>query len=224
MLRNSFFVLVCSLALVGNCVAFPRSQQPSAREPASPAYLHYKELVGLVMKGESTVDFVELIAAASDWEIAEKEVFRAPNRDSMVAAFKNKNYKDAVTLAEGVLNYEFTNRGLHLATANAYTQLHDDVKAELHRNLAQKVLNALLSTGDGKTTETAYCVQGIREEYVIMAYFGYEVASQSYIMSSGGAYDLLNGKDKKTGRHVGLYFDISGYFRHCVESHRQKKS
>lgn len=187
-------------------------------------YVRYKELTDRAKKGDSTVDFVQLISAASDWSVSEKEIFRAPNRDAMVEAFKKKDYKRALQLAEIVLDYEFTNRGLHLATTKAYEELGDKAKAGFHRGIADKILAALLTTGDGKSVETAYCVQSINEEYVIMRHFGYKVTSQAYILSDKTGYDLLSGKEEKTGKSVGLYFDISGLFSRCVQSHQVKKT
>lgn len=153
-----------------------------------------------------------------------KSVFEAPNRDAMVEAFKQKNYKRAVELAEVVLDYEFTNRRLHLAPANAYKELRETEKADLHRKHAANILNALLRTGDGESVQTAYCVQSINEEYIIMQHFGYKVTMQAYIISNGSDYDLLSGKDDKTGKDVRLYFDISGFFTRCFNSHHQKKN
>ncbi len=198
--------------------------QVASQEPNNQHFRQYKQLVERVKKGDLTVDFVQLISAASDWDRSEKGVFEPANREAMVEAFKKKNYKKAVELAEVVLDYEFTNRGLHLATANAYKKLAENEKADLHSKLAEKILTALLTTGDGKSVETAYCVQSINEEYVIMRHFGYKVTSQAYIMSNMSGYDLLSGKDEKTGKDVGLYFDISGLFTRCLQSHQEKKN
>jgi hypothetical protein len=68
---------------------------------------------------------------------------------------------------------------LHNATANAYKEQSKNVKAEYHKKIAEKLLDALLSTGDGKSIESAYCVQGISEEYRIMRHFGYKVTTGS---------------------------------------------
>ena len=193
-------------------------------EQAEKYHSTYQQLVERVKKGDAAVDFVDLIAAASDWDVSAKTLIEVPHRDEMVAAFKAKDYSKAVDLAESVLDYEFTNRGLHRATANAYRELGNKAKADFHNDVGEKILKALLTTGDGKSTETAYCVQSINEEYVIMNYFGYEVSSQAYIVSSSSNYDLLEGKDKKTGKKVGLYFDISGLFTRCIQSHKQKKT
>jgi hypothetical protein len=199
-------------------------QSPSNPQGQSEEYrAKYQQLVEQAKKGEP-VDFVELIATASDWETSSKTIIKAPERDEMVAAFKAKKFKKAVELAEAVLNYEYTNRSLHRATAKAYRELKNPEQADFHTKIGEQILNALLSTGDGQTAETAYCVQGINEEYVIMSHFGYKVSSQAFVSSTNSNYDVLSGTHEKTGKRVDLYFDISGFFRRCVESHRVKKN
>ena len=199
-------------------------QSPNNPEGQTEEYrAKYQQLVEQAKKGEP-VDFVELIAAASDWELSSKTTIKAPNRDEMVAVFKAKNFKKAVELAEVVLDYEYTNRSLHRATAKAYRELKNRERADFHTQIGEQILHALLSTGDGQTAETAYCVQGINEEYVIMNHFGYKVSSQAYVVSTNSNYDVLSGTHEKTGKRVDLYFDISGFFRRCVESHRVKKN
>lgn len=183
----------------------------------------YQAMVQKVKAGDSTVNFVELIAAASDWDLSTKNLIKPPDRDAMVQAFKTKDYKKATELAEQVLDYEFTNRGLHRATENAYIHLGDKARAEFHHNVAEKLLSAMLSTGDGQSPQTAYCVQSIREEYVIMDYFGYSVSSQAYLASGESTYDMLSGVDRKSKKPVSLYFDISGFFRRCINNHRKEK-
>jgi len=217
----ALIIVALSLCLAPKLtLAYINLQEP----PNSAEYLRYKEMVERARKGDVSVDFIDLISAASDWDLSQKGIFNPPNREAMAEAFKKKNYQKAVELAEIVLDYEFTNRGLHLATANAYKELAQTEKANLHTNFADKILNALLSTGDGKSLETAYCVQSINEEYVIMRHFGYKVSMQAYLTSNVGTYDLLSGKDKKTGKEVGLYFDISGFFSRCVQAHQKKRN
>jgi Domain of unknown function (DUF4919) len=128
----------------------------------------------------------------------------------MVAAFNARNWAKAVELATAVLDNQFVNRDLHLATASAYKELGDSDKEEFHTSVAQKLLDALLKSGDGKTPKTAFRVYSIREEYLAMAALGYEVSRQALVSEpSVGLFDLLTGEDadKKT---ASLYFDING--------------
>jgi hypothetical protein len=220
----TMFGSLCLLILPGGMLV-QETKSPSGQQPltnsAQGARQNYQRLVERVKGGDRNVDFVQLVSAASDWDLAEPGRVEAPNREEMVAAFDKKDYQKAAQLADAVLEFEFTNRGLHRATENAYRKLGNTVLADFHRDVADRILGALLSTGDGKSTQTAYCVQSISEEYLIMQHFGYKVSVQAYLLTDGSSYDFLQGMDTKTKKSAGLYFDISGHFSRCVRKHAE---
>src|SRR5262249_23621815 len=216
--RRTLTMMILSLALTGHYLS-----QPSIRRHSSAAsitgqntdvFSRYKGLVDRAKMGDPTVDFVELIAAY--WDIEKRPT--ASERPAMVQAFNDKDYRRAVDLAEKVLDLEFHNRNLHTVTANAYRELGDSVQETVHRNWAEQILNAMLSTGDGKTLQTAFCVQGVNDEYQIMSHFGYKTTGQACIVSGQIDYHRLDGTEEKTGNAVSLYFDISGHFSRCVKN------
>jgi len=205
------------IALLFSCLfglAFGATQalaQPQGQTGKQSA-ANYTQLVERAKKGDQTVDFVQLREAFVAWTSDAKNQGGAPNREAMVAAFKENNYAKAVELAEVVLDYEFVNRGLHLAAEDAYRKLGDEKKANFHRDIAAKLLKALLNTGDGKSAETAYRVMSVREEYIIMHELGTEVSSQGLWSVNNKAFDVLSGTDPKTGKEIRVYFDISSFF------------
>jgi hypothetical protein len=205
------------IALLALCFAVPAGEAAArGQEPAKPAVAQsasdYRRLVELVKKGDLTVDFVKLRDAFSEWSGDEKNRVDAATREAMVEAFNRKDYAKAAELVEVVLDYEFVHRGLHLAAEDAHRRVGNEAKADFHRDVARKLLAALLSTGDGKTPETAYRVHTIREEYLIMEERGIKVSSQSLVTAGERVFDVLAGDDKKTGRHVEVYFDITKFF------------
>ena len=202
--------LLCCLPVAAQRPPEPSTQQPTAQP--TPQLDRYRTLVNRAKDGDSSVDFAMMRDAYLEWLDDDKNKTDAPNRDQMVEAFKSKAYDKAVALAEVVLDYEYVNRGLHLAVADAYHQLGDETKANFHRDIAQKLLQALLSTGDGKSMKTAYRVMSVSEEYLIMRELGYELHSQALLSGTDGAYDELMGVDKKTGKKVDIYFNISSFF------------
>jgi hypothetical protein len=109
-----------------------RNQSTAAVKEAPSSYA---QLVERAKKEDPTVDFVELRNAYAEWLCDEKAKTDAPNREAMVEAFKKKDYAKASELAEVVLDYEFVNRGLHLATENAYRQLGNQTQADKHKQL-----------------------------------------------------------------------------------------
>ena len=184
-------------------------EQPPAETTPQEQASEYRMLVEQVKKGDLGVDFIKLRAAFFDWANDACNQPNAPNRDAMVQAFEAKDWGTAVELAEIVLGYEFVNRGLHKATANAYKELQRLENERFHTEIVQKLFKALLSSGDGKTPETAFRVYSVREEYDVMRELGYEVSGQALVVGPYGKMDALTGvnADKKT---ASFYFDFNG--------------
>lgn len=186
----------------------PSPDQSTAKPPHA-----YVQLVERAKKNDLTVSFKELRKAFSEWQCQKNT--DTPNREAMVEAFNKKDYAKAVELVEVVLDYEYIHRGLHLAAEDAYRHLGNTTKADEHKAVAEKLLDALLTSGDGKTAATAFFVLSIREEYFIMEKLGYKTSSQALTSEGNRMFDVLSGTDTKTGNTVSLYFDITSFFGGC---------
>lgn len=200
---TAFSFLFFSLAI------FSFAQKPEVKSETQSDYV---QMVEKAKKGDSTVDYVKFRAAYLDWVNDECNKTEAPNRDKMVEAFEKKDWAKAAELGEIVLDYEFVSRGLQLAVAEAYKQLKNAEKEKFHTEIAQKLLKAMLDSGDGKTAKTAYKVHSIREEYVIMRELGYQVGMQALVFDKEyGAFDILSGTNAE-GKKGEFYFDINSFF------------
>lgn len=215
---RSFYIALLWLALFCFAVSAQTVEKPQSQPPddqtVKQANPSYPQLVERVKKGDATVDFGQLREAYAEWANDAKNKTDAPNREAMVERFEKEDYTKAAELAEIVLDYEYVNRNLHLAAEYAYRKLGDETKADFHRDVAAKLLKALLSTGDGKSAQTAYRVLNIKEEYLIMRELGFEdqYFGQSLRSVNDRAYDVLSASDKSTGKTVEVYFDINSFF------------
>lgn len=215
----------CGLAL--SLCAFAQTVEKSGNATQSKLTIEqdksdYRQLVNRIKGGNLDADFVKLRQAFGEWLCDDKVNTDAPNRDAMIQAFESKNYKTAAELIEIVLDYEFVNRGLHLAAEDAYRQLGNQAKADFHKTIAHKLLHAVLISGDGKTAESAYRVLDVSEEYFVMRQLGYIVGGQALMSKNNKAYDILNGNDSDTGKAVSVYFDISSFFGGCDRVRKSK--
>jgi uncharacterized protein DUF4919 len=217
-------VITCACGAIGAQVPDSK-QQP--REPKKLSFDEdtsvYHQLVQRAKSNDQTVDFVKLRDAFGEWLCGDKVNTDAPNRDAMIQAFESKNYAKAVELIEVVLNYEFVNRGLHLAAEDAYRQLGNQTKADFHKTIAHKLLHAVLASGNGKTAETAYRVLDVSEEYFVMRELGYGAHGQALLSQGNKHYDLLMGTDGDSGKDVKVYFDISIFFGGCERVKQSKQ-
>lgn len=189
------------------------SAQTSKQSSTEQAPHPYVQLVERAKKGDPTVSFKELRRVFAEWQCQKNT--DAPDRQAMVDAFNKKDYAKAVELVEGVLDYEYVQRGLHLAAEDAYRHLGNTTKADEHKAVAEKLLDALLTSGDGKSAKTAFFVLSIREEYFVMSQLGYKPSSQALVSEGDRMFDVLSGTDTKTGNQVSLYFDITNFFGGC---------
>jgi|GEM_PF-1648570 len=223
--KLAIVLLLTCLCAVAVPALLAQNQQPkeakkhSFEEDTSP----YHQLVQRVKSGDQTVDFLKLRDAFSEWLCNDKVNTDAPNREAMVEAFEKKNLAKAIELIEAVLDYEFVNRSLHLAAEDAYRQLGNPTKADFHKTIAHKLLHAVLTSGNGKTTETAYRVLDVSEEYFVMRELGYSVHGQALLSKDNKAYDLLMGTDMDTGKDAKVYFDISSFFGGCDRANKSKQ-
>lgn len=96
--------------------------------------------------------------------------------------------------------------------------------ATQRRAYAQAIIDGILSTGDGRSTATAYQVIHPGEEYSVLRHLGLEPVDQSMILGEPGksgnpgtpstppaAYDLIRAKTRD-GKTLSVYFDISSFF------------
>jgi hypothetical protein len=213
--------LLTALALLTSCVLTSAQVPPKpSNESIARASHPYQKLVDRAKRGDVTVDFKELRRAFADWQ-CEKNT-DAPNREVMVDAFNKKDYAKAVELVEVVLDYEYIHRGLHLAAEDAYRHLGDAKRAEEHKAIADKLLDALLTSGDGKTAKTAFYVLSVREEYFVMQKLGYRPHGQALVSEGDGMFDVLMGTDTSTQKEVSLYFEITSFYGGCERKSRSK--
>ncbi|KXK00025.1 MAG: hypothetical protein UZ17_ACD001002299 [Acidobacteria bacterium OLB17] len=188
------------------------AQTPNSVPPrldGKPDNSPYREMVAKIKAGDAKVDFSKFRRAYLDWVLDECNQSDAPDRKKMVDAFEAKDHKAAIPLALVVLEYEYANRGLHLALADAYEKTGDKEKAAFHNDIAKRLRDGLLNSGDGKAPATAYQVLSIREEYQVMAALGYKVSSQSLVMDKQyGIFDVLAGTNAE-GKTGSFYFNIT---------------
>jgi hypothetical protein len=105
----------------------------------------------------------------------------------------------------------FANPETHLLLRDVYGQRGDSAGAEREHKIFLGFLRALLTSGDGKTPETAYLVQSIAEEYFILGFAARCEPKTRWVHTppGAGAYDAHLVSCGGTEHTV--YFDISAW-------------
>ena len=115
-----------------------------------------------------------------------------------------KDLKDAIELMDKIYKEEPFN--LNVMNMQAYAcQLDGNVDmAKKIAGTLGKIIDVIFSSGDGKTCETAFHVQSISHEYLLLSILGLEGVSQSLIKNC----DYIQ-FEKDKYKIAGIYFDIS---------------
>ncbi|MGO4880603.1 MAG: DUF4919 domain-containing protein [Bryobacteraceae bacterium] len=203
--------MIAPLAKAGLLLALMAPLFVTAQAPEDPDSA-YRVLVKHASAGDLSIDFRALRFACLKSAVCDA---RGGREDLMTMrrAFAAKDYDQARKSAEALIDKGFPNIEAHVIAARAYTELGDSAKAKLHHEISMALIHSILSTGDGKTQETAFEVIGTFEEYTIMSVLGLpRSASQALITGKPHSYDRLEVNDPKTGEKVAVFFNIDAFF------------
>jgi hypothetical protein len=184
----------------------------AAQEPAPT----YAALLEKVKAKDPDVDFAALRMAFTETDAYAPYGGDRDTRKAMFAALNEKNYAKAVECAEKILAQDFLDINAHLGAARAHKELHNDERADFHRDVGMGLITSILRSGDGKSPETAFVVISTDEEYVLMNFLGIRPSGQSLLHKDQHSYDLMKGTEQDSGETVSIYFNIDKPFAHLA--------
>jgi tetratricopeptide (TPR) repeat protein len=82
---------------------------------------------------------------------------------------------------------------------------------------------AILATGNGKSTDSAYFVISTRDEYAVLAYQGLQSTQQALLDNNGHNFDRLSAMDENNEKHD-VYFNIDKMWESLSKSFSNSKS
>lgn len=182
--------------------------------PAQPS--EYASLLASLKSGKTDVDYARLrlsymdspeYKAAKDTSDAEKAMTEALNKKDYPAALKN---------AEAVLESNYVDIDAHYVAFEANRETGAVEKAKFHYAVFRGLIDSILHSGDGKSTEKAWVVINVHEEYVVITVLGFKrfPIQQSLIQKDGHAYDEMKAKNADDGTEQTFYFNVDIPFKH----------
>lgn len=141
--------------------------------------------------------------------------YRFSNYDELKEALSGdsipeEGWRKAAQIIEKELESDPTNLRFHIYKQIVYSNLYGKESQETLDAYVQVMMlfSAIMSTGDGKTPETAFHVISTTDEYGMMDMLGLSLKSQSLVERHGRSYDLMEFQENKYGL-VSLYFDVT---------------
>jgi hypothetical protein len=171
----------------------------------------YEKLRAKAVAGEE-VDYRALRLACLESDQCDARGSQEDHR-ALGAAMQQRDFKQAVLIAERMIEAGFCSIRAQMNASVAYAHLGNQEKANHHRRITDGLLQSILKTGDGKSAESAFEVIGTFEEQLILSLMGLPpFGNQSLLTNGKKPLDMIEVEDPKSKSKVRVYFDISAFF------------
>lgn len=170
----------------------------------------YQSLVNRVKGGDFTVDFRALRLACIKSRACQPRGTMAV-LIAMNAAHEQGDVAAETRWAELLVEHGFVNGEAHATLAALYAKANEPVKAKFHLDVTAALLRSILSSGDGKTKETAFAVIADREEYAALTAIGLPYTGGSVspfrFQEGGHHFNKWEIPDASTGETRTVFFN-----------------
>ena len=182
-------------------------QSTSLTQPAKTADA-YETLLARLTGGDTKMDYTSLRLAYSRSKDANPYGANHDVRRQMNAAVIEKRCDDAIKMADAMLASIYLSPDAHVAKSTCYRAAGDNVKADFHKAIYLGLINSILAKGDGNSTDTAYTVITIEEEYAVMKALGYTAWAQTFVRQGEHTFDVVSGTDDRSKSSAKFYFNV----------------
>ncbi|HWC62186.1 MAG TPA: DUF4919 domain-containing protein [Rhizomicrobium sp.] len=173
----------------------------------------YAALVAKAQTGDASTDFAALhkaYAQSSSYDPYGQD-WQTINNDGYVA-LQAKDCVTALAKADAVLKIDFTAITSHMLRMTCSKQNGDDATAARELTISKGLLGSILSTGDGKSADTAYMVTTMADERYILLLSRSRETGQALLNTKNGPVDEITATDFVTGGKSTVYFNVSALF------------
>lgn len=203
-MRSRFYVLIIFLTCL--------SWQPVLAQALS-AEQEYAQLIEQAKTMPQDYNFVKLREVYSQLE-SYRPYNIQPTRDFR-DIFKRleEGDKSAIADMDAYVEKNFAIPEAHSRAMTAYKSEGNEERRAFHEWATRGLMKALYDSGDGKSAKTARKVLIVSEEYLVARQvMEQKTIGQSLANENGRIYDVLTGKNIKTGELMSLWFDVTGIF------------
>lgn len=174
-------------------------------DDAKVAQAKYDTLKAKVQSGDLNIDWRELrldavvadVVGSFDWHEA---------NSAGVAAFNAGDYNKALLKGQEIIQHDIANGDGHFLAMVALKHLGKQDEAAHEKLIVDKILQSILSSGDGKTADTAWFTVSTTEEYFVLRLLGLSPKSQALVKQGGHSFDRMTVVDHE-GKESTLWFN-----------------
>lgn len=174
----------------------------------------YATLLASLKAGRTDIDYARLRISYMDSPEYKTAKDVSDSEKAMVEMLNKKDYSAALKNAEVVLDSAYVNMDAHFVAMVANRELGAKDKSEFHKTVFRGLIQSILNSGDGKSTEKAWVVINVQEEYVVLRFLGFMPSGQSLVHKDGHSYDVMKVKKADDGTEQTFYFNVDIPFKH----------
>lgn len=131
------------------------------------------------------------------------------------------DFEDVAATCQAILAANPLDLEARILLGTAQEKLGKVADAEKTHTFAERMLDAILATGDGKSFGTAFKLVSETEAWIVMRSFGIKAKSQERHRRAEGIFDVFEGK--LGDRQVQVYFDVADPVRVLDETLEQSE-
>jgi hypothetical protein len=138
-------------------------------------------------------------------------------------AFQAKDCAKVIATSDQILKIDYTPVAVHFIRSDCFKQMGDQARADHEEAIGRGLARSLLGSGDGKSAATAYVVVTMAEERFVLSFLELNEERQSLVTGGGHNYDLIEGKNQKTGEKASAYFNVDALFAGMARAFEKEK-
>jgi Domain of unknown function (DUF4919) len=199
-MRKALILLACLLA-----AGLPAR---AADVPQTPSPALYKALVAEVQGGKTDIDYTLLrqsYATTDDYDYAGFG-FRGAYQAALQASADN-DCPTVLKKTDDVLAIDFTHMLTHGLRGSCFQRMGDGTQATYEAAIARGLRDSVMSSGDGKSAQTAFVVFTLSEEHMVLIANRCQEQQQALLHDGGHSYDMLTCQTE-AGETMQFYFQI----------------
>lgn len=209
-MKNYFFFLLILWPVLG----FSQKQtidlkmiSKDLKDSASPYF--YEKLIFKYRGFTKSLDSIEAQHLYYGRNFSKDRISTSDERfEQLAQAFKDKNFDECIRQGKILYDKDPTNLDVLLILLRAYDAKQDKENFIYHLSQLRSLTGAIRSSGDGKSEKTAYQVNSVGDEYILLNMLnigeGYTKASKS---SKNGIMDIWEKENNKIYIKV-LYLNL----------------
>ena len=194
--------LSCLIFCLPGCVSVSTAL---SLDSAKVAQAKYDALKAKVQAGDTNIDWRDLRLDAVIADVDGEFDWHQANTAG-VAAFNAGDYDGALRKGQEIIQHNIANGDGHFLAMVSLKHLGKQEDAAKEKLIVDQIVQSIVSSGDGKTADTAWFTVSTSEEYFVIRILGMKPKSQALVKNGAHSFDKMT-VEGEDGKETTLWFN-----------------